>query len=80
VTWEVSSDWTLAAFVGNEPQERLPPFLEGMPAQIVTFETQKIKGHERGLRSAALDDERAEVVRSGPPDLTLTICYLRSRG
>jgi hypothetical protein len=41
--------------------ERLPPRLDRTQAQIVAVETQKVEGHERGLRSTALGHERSEV-------------------
>ena len=41
--------------------ERLPPRLDRKQAQIAAVETQRVEGHERGLRSAALGHERSEV-------------------
>jgi hypothetical protein len=52
---------SVAAPLGDEPRERLPPLLQWTLAQIVPAETQKVEGHERGLRPAALGQERAEV-------------------
>jgi hypothetical protein len=40
---------------GDKPLERLPPRLDWTQAQIVPVETQKVKGHKRGSRSAPAD-------------------------
>jgi len=59
---------TIASLIGagDDPHQRLPPRLDGTQAQIVPIKAQKVEGHERGLRSAALGHERAEVA---PPVL-----------
>ena len=41
----------------NEPQ---PSRLNRMQAQVIAIETQKVEGRERGLRPAAVGQERSE--------------------
>ena len=47
-------------------RKRLPPRLLRAQAQIIAIDTQKVEGHERGLRPGGLGQERHEVA---PPVL-----------
>jgi hypothetical protein len=46
---------------GDEPQERLSPRLNRPQAHVLAVTAQKIERQQRGLRSAALGQERMEV-------------------
>jgi hypothetical protein len=55
---------SVAAPLGDEPHEGVPPLLQRALAQIVAAETQKVEGHECGLLPAVLGQQRMEVAPS----------------
>jgi hypothetical protein len=65
-----------AVEAGDEPHERFPTRLDRTQAQILAFVAQKVERHERGLRSAAIGHERAEVAQPRTARFDFTLCYL----